>query len=57
MFVAFSALLSVRKNIRSVKLSDEGAYRVVEEIMWIMVSRKVRKVIMTDVDRVVLNCT
>jgi len=56
-FVAFSALLSVRKNIRSVKLSDEGAYRVVEEIMWIMVSRKVRKVIMTDVDRVVLNCT
>jgi len=56
-FVAFSALLSVRKNICSVKLSDEGAYRVVEEIMWIMVSRKVRKVIMTDVDRVVLNCT
>jgi len=32
-FVAFGALLSVRKNIRSVKLIDEGAYRVVEEIM------------------------
>lgn len=57
MFLAFGALLTVRKNICSVKLSDEGAYRVVEEIMWIMVSRKVRKVIMTGVDHVVWNCT